>query len=150
MRINLLPQTWRALSAGFLSLLLLSTGFAQTQSLATPVSAPILTAEEQAFGASVKGETIREVVAALSADEMQGRGTMQAGGDKAASYIADRFAKLGLKPLGNKNSYLQSIKFRETQLLPETSFKVGDEELKLGRDYVLSPLPVATRAPVAI
>jgi hypothetical protein len=34
---------------------------------------------------------------------------------------------------------LQPIKFRETQFLPETSFRVGDEELKLGRDYVLSP-----------
>jgi hypothetical protein len=103
MRINLLRQTlWRPLSALLLSLLLLSTGFAQTQQLATPVSEPSLTAEEQAFGASVKGETIKEVVSALSADEMQGRGTMQAGGDKAASYIADRFAKLGLKPLGNK------------------------------------------------
>ena len=133
---------WRPLSASLLSLLLLlSTGFAQTQQLATPVSQPVLTAEEQSFGASVKSETIKEVVAALSADEMQGRGTMQAGGDKAATWIADRFAKMGLKPLGNKDSYFQPIKFRETQFLPETSFKVGDDELKLGRDYVLSPLP---------
>jgi hypothetical protein len=140
MRINFLRQTlWRPLSASVLSLLLLSTGFAQAQQ--TPVAAPTLTAEEQALGASVKGETIKEVVAALSADEMQGRGTMQAGGDKAAGYLADRFAKLGLKPLGNKDSYLQPIKFRETQFLPETSFKVGEENLKLGRDYVLSPLP---------
>jgi hypothetical protein len=140
MRINVLRQTlWRPLSASVLSLLLLSTGFAQAQQ--TPVAAPTLTAEEQALGASVKGETIKEVVTALSADEMQGRGTMQAGGDKAAGYLADRFAKLGLKPLGNKDSYLQPIRFRETQFLPETSFKVGEEDLKLGRDYVLSPLP---------
>ena len=50
---------------------------------------------------------------------MQGRGTAQPGGDKAAAYLADRFAKLGLKPLGDKNSYLQPIKFRETQFLPK-------------------------------
>jgi len=66
---------------------------------------------------------------------------MQAGGDKAASYIADRFAKFGLKPLGDNKSYLQAIKFRETQYLPETSFQVGEESLKLGSDYFLSPVP---------
>jgi hypothetical protein len=140
--MNLLRHTlWRPLSASLLSLLLLTTGFAQQQPPATAASAPTLTAEEQALGASIKIETIKEVVSALSADEMQGRGTMQAGGDKAANYIAERFAKLGLKPLGNKESHLQSIKFRETQLLSETSLKVGEEDLKLGRDYVLSPLP---------
>ena len=131
---------WRPLSALLLSLLLLlSTGFAQQ--LAAPVITPTLSAEEQALGAAIKVETIKEVVADLSADDMQGRGTMQAGGDKAASYIADRFAKFGLKPLGDNKSYLQAIKFRETQYLAETSFQVGEESLKLGSDYFLSPVP---------
>jgi Zn-dependent M28 family amino/carboxypeptidase len=134
-------KLWRQVSAPLLTLLLLTTGVARQQQLATAVSQSTLTAEEQTLCASVKGETIREVVSALSADEMQGRGTMQPGGDKAASYIADRFARLGLKPLGNKDSYFQTIKFRETQFLPETSLKVGEETLKLGRDYVLSPVP---------
>jgi Zn-dependent M28 family amino/carboxypeptidase len=140
MRITLLRHApWRRLSALLLTLLLLSTGLAQQQQLATSVGTPTLTAEEQALSLGIRVDTIKEIVAALSADEMQGRGTMQAGGDRAASYIADRFAKLGLKPLGNKDSYLQSIKFRETQFLPETSFKVGDEKLKLGRDFIVTP-----------
>jgi hypothetical protein len=66
---------------------------------------------------------------------MQGRGTMQPGGDKAAAYLADRMAKLGLKPLGDKGSYLQKIKFRETVLTPETSLKVGNESLKIRDDF---------------
>ena len=70
---------------------------------------------------------------------MQGRGTGQPGGDKAAAYLADRFAKLGLKPLGNDNTYLQPIKFRETQFLPQTAFSVGDQNLKFGSDYFLMP-----------
>ncbi len=137
--MNLLPhRLWPRLAASILSLLLLSTGFAQQQ-VATPVAQPTLSAEEQALSVAVKGETIKEVVSALSADEMQGRGTMQPGGDKAASYIADRFAKLGLKPLGNKDSYFQTIKFRETQFLPETTFKVGEEKLELGSDFIVTP-----------
>jgi hypothetical protein len=135
------PVLFRRLSASLLSvLLLISSGFAGQQVTSSAV-APTLSVEEQALGARVKTETIKEVVAALSAADMQGRGTMQPGGDKAANYIADRFAKLGLKPLGNKDSFFQPIKFRETQILPETSFKVGEENLTLGRDYFFAPIP---------
>ncbi len=74
--------------------------------------------------ARVKVETIKEVTAALSAKEMEGRGTAQPGGDRAAKYIADRFAKLGLKPLGDAGTFLQAIKFNSTQPLAESSFKV--------------------------
>lgn len=135
---------FRRLAASLLSVLLLISSVAGQQ-VASSAVAPTLSAEEQALGARVKVETIKEVVAALSAADMQGRGTMQPGGDKAANYIADRFAKLGLKPLGGKDSFFQPIKFRETQILPETSFKVGEESLTLGRDYYLSPVPGADK-----
>ncbi len=136
---------FRRFSASLLSvLLLISASFAQ-QPLTSSALAPTLSAEEQALGARVKIETIKEVVTALSAADMQGRGTMQPGGDKAANYIADRFAKLGLKALGSKDSFFQPIKFRETQILPETSFKVGEESLTMGRDYFLSSLPAGDK-----
>src|SRR6476660_10596905 len=129
----------RDLFTSLVSLLLVFSFASGQQPAVAPVA--VLNAEEQAVSASIKIDTIKEVVAALSADDMQGRGTMQAGGDKAANYIADRFAKIGLKPLGNKDSYLQPIKFRETQYAPDTSFKIGDETLQPGRDYYVSPLP---------
>ncbi len=82
---------------------------------------------------------MKETVKALAADEMQGRGTAQPGGDKAAKYLADRFAKLGLKPLGDNNTYLQAIKFKETLVAPESSIAVGDKTLKLGPDFFVIP-----------
>jgi hypothetical protein len=100
-----------------------------------------LSATEKQLAGEIKSEVIREVVTALSADEMQGRGTAQPGGDKAANYIADRFAKLNLKPLGDKNSYLQSMKFKDTEPLEESSFRIGEQTLKLGSDFV--PIPPA-------
>jgi Zn-dependent M28 family amino/carboxypeptidase len=132
---------WRQLSVALLSIALLTTPVLgwQQQAAVAPASATTLSTAERELGASVKVETIKEVVAALSADEMQGRGTMQPGGDKAANYIADRFSKLGLKPLGNKNSYLQPINFREMVFTPETSFKLGDDMLKMGTDFFVSP-----------
>lgn len=112
--------------------------------VATPAAANVsaataLSERERELVAGVKVETLREVTAALSAPEMQGRGTMQPGGERAAQYIADRYAKLGLKPLGDKNTFLQNIKFRDTLANHEATLKVGDTTLAVGRDYIVTP-----------
>ncbi|MGI8641984.1 MAG: M28 family peptidase [Pyrinomonadaceae bacterium] len=99
-----------------------------------------LSAAETDLAAKIRVETIKEITAKLSADEMEGRGTMQAGGDKAANWIADRFKQLGMKPLGDKGSFLQSIGFKEIVSTPETMFKVGDETLTFGTDYGILPM----------
>jgi hypothetical protein len=119
-------------------LLVTSTALGWTQA-AVPVTTRALSAEEQKLVENISIASIKETVNALAADEMQGRGTGQPGGDKAAAYLADRFARLGLKPLGEKNSYLQRIKFRETQFLPQTAFTAGTQTLKFGTDYFVSP-----------
>ena len=122
-----------------LSLLLItSTAFGWTQS-AAPATTSTLSATEQQLANKISIATIKETVNALAANDMQGRGTAQPGGDKAANYLADRFAKLGLKPLGDKNTYLQPIRFREMQFLPQTAFTAGNENLKFGSDYFVSP-----------
>lgn len=102
-------------------------------------AAPTLTPAERKATARVKLETIRDITTALSSKEFEGRGTAQPGADKAAQYIADRFSKMGLKPAGDNGTYLQSIKFRSSQLLPESTVKVGDAALKHGEDYVVLP-----------
>ena len=106
-------NAWRAYLAALLSVaLFVAPAFAQ-QGAATaqqPVAATAqkpaaatatLTAAEREAAARVSVETVREVTAALSAKEMQGRGTAQPGGERAARYIADRFQRLGLRPLGD-------------------------------------------------
>lgn len=104
----------------------------------TAVEGAKLSAIENELAEKIRVETIKEITAALSADDMQGRGTMQAGGEKAANFIADRFQKLGLKPLGDKGSYLQKIEFKEI-VAAETMFKVGDDSLNFGTDFALLP-----------
>ena len=106
-------------------------------------TAPVLSAAEREAAAQLKAETIRDVTVALAAKEMQGRGTGQPGADRAAQYIADRFARLGLKPLGDqaegKPGYLQSIKFKVEHVQPDSSFKAGDVSLKYKEDFVIPP-----------
>lgn len=119
----------RAVWAAGLMVVLLATTWAQQTAL---------TDAEKTLAESVKLSTLKDLTAALSAPEMQGRGTAQPGGDKAAQFIADYFAKLKLAPAGEKNTYFQSIEFKETRFTPETSLKIGDETLQLGKDFAPS------------
>ncbi|MBA3632556.1 MAG: M20/M25/M40 family metallo-hydrolase [Acidobacteria bacterium] len=126
-------QGWKKfLSAFFTGVILFGQVFAQQTAPAK------LSAAETELAEKIRIETIKEITSALSANEMQGRGTMQPGGDKAANYIADRFQKLGLKPLGDKGSFLQKIDFKEIAA-SETMFKVGDDSLNYGTDFALLP-----------
>jgi len=129
----------RARLAFLLAILLVtSTAFGWAQAPA-PATIRTLSATERQLVESISIASIKETVNALAAAEMQGRGTAQPGGDKAAAYLADRFAKLGLKPLGEKNTYLQPVRFKETQVAPETTITVGNQNLKLGPDFFVLP-----------
>jgi Peptidase family M28 len=136
---------WREFASALLTLVLLSTSISaaslhpQNGIAAAPARATTLTSTEKKASERVKLETIREITTALSSREFEGRGTAQPGGDKAANYLANRFAKLGLKPLGDNGTYLQSIKFKVTEVSQESSLKIGDAMLKHGEDYVLLP-----------
>ena len=130
---------WNYLPVAILSLALLSPSVLALQSAAAQKPAPALTSAERRISTLVKAETIRTVTTALAAKEMQGRGTAQPGGDKAARFIAGGMARLGLKPLGDGGTYLQAIKFRTEQLLPETTLKAGEATLKFRDDFVIAP-----------
>jgi hypothetical protein len=128
----------RYLSVLLAFLLVTSTALGWTQATA-PTTTRTLSATERKLVDNISVASIKETVTALAADEMQGRGTAQVGGDKAAAYLADRFAKLGLKPLGAQNTYLQPINFKETQVAPESTITAGNQTLKLGPDFFVLP-----------
>lgn len=102
-------------------------------------SATTLTADEKKAASRVRLETIRDMTIKLSSKEFEGRGTAQPGGDRAAQYLADQFARLGLKPAGDNGTYLQSVKFKVAEVLPETAFSVGDVVFKHAEDFVILP-----------
>jgi hypothetical protein len=103
---------------------------------------PSLTRFEQEAAARLKTPTIREVTKKLAAPEMEGRGTAQPGGDRAARYVADRFAKIGLKPKGDAETYFQAINFRVQTALGESSFNAGDARFTFKDEFVVDvPLP---------
>ncbi|MGD9562355.1 MAG: M20/M25/M40 family metallo-hydrolase [Pyrinomonadaceae bacterium] len=113
------------------------TSFAQT---AAPAAVgPALSPVEAELAEKITVQSIKDMAAALAAPEMEGRGTGQPGGDKAANWIADRLKSYGLKPLGDKGSYLQKVEFKETVAMPGTSFTIGDQTLVHGVDFAFLP-----------
>jgi Zn-dependent M28 family amino/carboxypeptidase len=91
---------------------------------------------------SIDAEKIRATVKYLSDDALEGRGTGQKGGDRAADWIALQFKNYGLLPAGDHHTYFQDVQFygvtTEAQqthftLVPKTG---GAMVLKFADDYV--------------
>ena len=89
----------------------------------------------------VDAERIRAHVKYLASDELEGRGTGQKGGERAAAYIAQEFSSYGLLPAGENGTYFQNVPMVGVKTLPETVFVLapanGEEKpLQLLDDYV--------------
>ncbi len=57
-------------------------------------------------------DSLRQAVRALTAEEMQGRRTGSEGERRAAAYVAQVFARIGLEPAGDDGTWFQSFDFR--------------------------------------
>ena len=68
----------------------------------------------QIFSQSISIENIKKHISVLSNDSLQGRGTGTIGEAKAANYISQEFKKIGLKPVGDDNSYLKSFQYKHS------------------------------------
>jgi hypothetical protein len=77
----------------------------------------------------VDGDQIKKYITAISSDEFEGRETGTEGCVKTENYFADKFKTLGLKPIGENNTFYHSytIPFYKLE---------GDFELSIaGREY---------------
>ena len=62
-----------------------------------------------AQSSDIKASTIKKHIEYLASDQLEGRGTGTEGGKKAAAYLAKQFKKAGLKPYGDKGTFLQEF-----------------------------------------
>ncbi|MFD1469165.1 M20/M25/M40 family metallo-hydrolase [Hymenobacter caeli] len=63
----------------------------------------------------VSAATVARVEQTLAADDMQGRGTGQPGGLRAARFLAGEFARIGLRPLPGLSSFEQTFTVYKSQ-----------------------------------
>jgi hypothetical protein len=71
--------------------------------------AAALPAAAQRRAAEVSAATVERVLAALAADDMQGRATGQPGSVKAAEFLAGEFQRIGLQPLPGAVGFMQEF-----------------------------------------
>jgi Zn-dependent M28 family amino/carboxypeptidase len=109
-----------------------------------PTPATGLSKDAETAMNAIDSEKIRATVKYLSDDSLEGRGTGQKGGDKAADWLGEQFKAYGLQPAGDHGSYFQNVAFYGvTTDQQKTTFsfvpKSGPEmTLKFGDDFVAS------------
>ena len=74
----------------------------------------------------------------IASPDMEGRETGTRGIRMAASYIESQFKEFGLKYSEKLNGYQQFYPLHQDNLEPGV-FKIGDQNLEYGKDYILQP-----------
>ncbi|WP_230769449.1 M28 family peptidase [Sphingomonas sp. Leaf4] len=109
-------------------------------------------AQTTAAPTPVSVETMKEATRVLSSDAFEGRAPGTPGEDKTLAYLAQQFAKVGLKP-GNKGSWFQDVPLVEItsrNVTPLTFTGAGGPiALKYGPDMVVATYQVTPKSVVA-
>ena len=91
---------------------------------------------------SITPDDISRRIGVIADDSMRGRDTPSPELEKVAAYIASEFRRVGLKPGGDRGTFLQRYAIDRVQFVPESSIAFvhggGDVTLAYGRDFVFS------------
>lgn len=85
------------------------------------------------YAGEITPETAKAHLSVLASAEFEGRGTGEAGGERAAKYIADEFKKLGLTGPVN-GSYFQPVKLVRTSFEVQ-EFQIDGQSFANGTDF---------------
>jgi hypothetical protein len=89
---------------------------------------------------TISPDDIRRRIGIIADDSMRGRDTPSPGLEKAAAYIAREFRRFGLKPGGDRGTFLQRYSLDRVRVVPESSVAMihggGDATLTYGTDFV--------------
>lgn len=89
----------------------------------------------------ISADSIRKHVEFLGHDSLEGRGTGTRGEQIAAHYIASHLKQYKIKPIGDQNTYFQSIPMHGSYPLRESQLKLSHDNneffFKLFQDYLL-------------
>ncbi|MFM6975859.1 MAG: M20/M25/M40 family metallo-hydrolase [Sphingobacteriaceae bacterium] len=64
----------------------------------------------------IKEKDVARIIKTLAADDMQGRATFSPGIEKAATFIENKFRKIGLSPLPNESGFRQSFSIKRVKI----------------------------------
>ncbi|MFP5471132.1 MAG: M28 family metallopeptidase [Bacteroidia bacterium] len=82
-------------------------------------------------------EFAKSFVSVFASDEFKGRGYVDGGNEKAAQYLADQFARFGVKPYAQ--TYFQKFGISVNTFPSPTHVIINDSILTEGVDYIVDP-----------
>ncbi len=89
---------------------------------------------------TITAEKLRSHIAVLAHDSLEGRGPASNGDRKATAYIVSQFKKFGLKPAGEKGTFIQKVPMVGVTVDPRTVLTIGNgkrsHELQYSKDFV--------------
>ncbi|HLV24230.1 MAG TPA: M28 family metallopeptidase [Moheibacter sp.] len=88
------------------------------------------------FAQNTKTDYARSVITTLTSEEFAGRGYVEEGMNKAADFVANEFAKLGLEKV--KGSYFQEFTM-PINVIQNAELTLNGKELQYGIDFIVKP-----------
>jgi hypothetical protein len=118
------------------------------------ISSVVIAPDKYKFNIDIASKSISKHTRILASDAFEGRGTGTRGGNIAAKYIADEFEKFGLMPVGELNTFFQSIPMHGSYPLEASELKIYSDtqeiSLQLEDDYLLYKSGQQTFIPVKL
>jgi Peptidase family M28 len=89
--------------------------------------------------AAITATGLRRDVDYLSSDALRGRATPSPGLDSAARYVVQRLTALGLRPMGDRGTFLQHYAVHDATLDTASSFlEIGGHRYRVGPDVLIT------------
>jgi Zn-dependent M28 family amino/carboxypeptidase len=97
----------------------------------------------------ISAQQLKDYLAFIASDEMEGRDTPSRGLDTAAKFIATHLSRWGLKPAGDDGSYFQRIALTQNKIDSALSYvEINGQRFKFGEDFLAGPPAGAASGPL--
>ena len=97
----------------------------------------------------ISAQQLKDYLAFIASDEMEGRDTPSRGLDTAARFIATHLSRWGLKPAGDDGSYFQRIAMTQNKIDPAPSYvEINGQRFNFGEDFLAGLTAGAASGPV--
>jgi hypothetical protein len=86
---------------------------------------------------TITAAELKDYLAFVASDEMEGRNTPSRGLDTTAKFIATMLSRSGVRPAGDEGSYFQKIVLKREKVLPSgTEAELGGKKFAYGKDFL--------------
>ena len=87
---------------------------------------------------AIKESDLRKDMYELAADQFWGREAGTLDELKVSMWLADKSKEAGMKPAGDNGTFFQFFDMYRHQIIPQSSLKIGDNQLRLWKDFLVA------------